>query len=48
VQNTDAPLVRFAAEAKQYAQEGYCIVRNAIDAGLVEEMSSHLDFLQRK
>ena len=43
-----APSVKFAEEARQYAQDGYCIVRNAIDPDLVGEMSAHLDFLQKK
>lgn len=40
--------MKFAEEARQYAQDGYCIVRNAIDPDLVGEMSAHLDFLQKK
>jgi hypothetical protein len=40
-----SPWERFAKERKEYDEEGYTVVRNAIDADLVGELSEHVKFI---
>jgi phytanoyl-CoA hydroxylase len=45
----DQPVSSDFAEAKQhFDREGYAIFRQVIDAGLLQEINSHLDWLQAK
>ena len=39
---------RFADAVREYNEDGYTILRNVLDPDLIGEMSSHVDWLQRR